>query len=210
MDIKELEKIAVKMRIDVLKMTHKANSGHIGGSFSAAEMVAALYFGVVGGKKVMKYDAKKPDWDEQDYFILSKGHSAPALYTVLAMKGFFAMKELHTLRNFGAILRGHPISYATPGVEVCTGSLGQGLSQANGIALALKLDGNTDSRVYAMVGDGECQEGMVWEAAMTAAHRRIDNICVFVDNNGLQIDGFVNDIKRVESLTEKWKGFGCI
>ncbi|MBF0274423.1 MAG: transketolase [Nitrospinae bacterium] len=198
----ELKQLANTARREILIMLNKAGSGHPGGSLSSIDILITLYF------SEMKVDASNPSWSDRDRFVLSKGHCAPALYTVLAMKGFFGMEELPTLRAFGAILRGHPISYATPGVEVCTGSLGQGLSQANGIALGLNLDKKENTRVYAVVGDGECQEGMIWEAAMTASHRNLDNLCLFIDQNGLQIDGFVKDVKRVDPLVEKWKSFG--
>jgi transketolase len=155
----------------------------------------------------MKYDPKKPDWKERDNFILSKGHAAPLLYTVLAHAGFFEHAELCTLRKLGSRLQGHPDSKCLPGVEISTGSLGQGLSVANGLALAHKLDKST-SRVYALLGDGELQEGQIWEAAMTAAHYKLDNLCALVDNNGLQIDGPVEKVMGVEPITDKWRAFG--
>jgi transketolase len=155
----------------------------------------------------MKYDAKKPGWSGRDNFILSKGHAAPLLYTVLAHAGFIEQRELCTLRQIGSRLQGHPDSKYLPGVEISTGSLGQGLSVANGLALAHKLD-KAANRVYALLGDGELQEGQVWEAAMTAAHYKLDNLCALVDNNGLQIDGPVAKVMGVEPITDKWRAFG--
>jgi len=200
--IEELQGLAKEARREIVKMLNKSASGHPGGSLSSVELVISLYFAE------MNVDPASPKWDDRDRFVLSKGHAAPVQYAALAMKGFFGTEELPKLREFGSILRGHPISYATPGVEVCTGSLGQGLSQANGIAMALQLDKRDKSRVYAIIGDGECQEGMIWEAAMSAAHRKLDNLCLFVDNNDLQIDGFVHDVKGVDPLEDKWRAFG--
>jgi transketolase len=199
--LKTLTDKARRIRIDILKMLTECGSGHTGGSLSAADIVTALYF------YKMKYDAKKPDWKGRDHFILSKGHAAPLLYTVLAHAGFIEQSELCTLRKLGSRLQGHPDSKYLPGVEISTGSLGQGLSVANGIALAHKLD-RTQNRVYALLGDGELQEGQVWEAAMTAAHYKLDNLCALVDNNGLQIDGPVAKVMGVEPITDKWSAFG--
>ena len=199
--VKMLKEKARGIRIDILKMLTECGSGHTGGSLSSADIVTALYF------YKMKYDAKKPDWKGRDHFILSKGHAAPLLYTVLAHAGFFERAELCTLRKLGSRLQGHPDSKYLPGVEISTGSLGQGLSVANGIALAYKLD-RTPNRVYALLGDGELQEGQVWEAAMTAAHYKLDNLCALVDNNGLQIDGPVAKVMGVEPITDKWRAFG--
>lgn len=189
------------IRIDILKMLTECGSGHTGGSLSAADIATALYF------YKMKYDPKKPDWKGRDNFILSKGHAAPLLYTVLAHAGFFDHTELSTLRKIGSRLQGHPDSKYLPGVEISTGSLGQGLSVANGLALAHKLD-KAPNRVYALLGDGELQEGQVWEAAMAAAHYKLDNLCAFVDNNGLQIDGPVAKVMGVEPIAEKFRAFG--
>lgn len=200
--IEELQDLAKEARREIVKMLNLSASGHPGGSLSSVEILISLYF------SEMNIDPTNPSWDDRDRFVLSKGHAAPVQYATLAMKGFFGSEELKKLRVLGSILRGHPISYATPGIEVCTGSLGQGLSQANGIAMALRLDGRNKSRVYAVIGDGECQEGMIWEAAMSAAHRKLDNLCIFVDNNDLQIDGFVHDVKGVDPLEEKWRAFG--
>ena len=199
--IQALKDRARRMRIDILKMLHGCGSGHTGGSLSATDIMTALYFAK------MKYDPKKPDWKGRDYFILSKGHAAPVLYTTLAHAGFLETSELCTLRKLGSRLQGHPDSKYLPGVEISTGSLGQGLSVACGIALAQKLD-KAANRVYAVLGDGELQEGQIWEAAMTAAHYKLDNLCILVDNNGLQIDGPVAKVMGVEPIADKWRAFG--
>jgi transketolase len=199
--LKTLEDKARRMRIDILKTLAGCGSGHTGGSLSATDIVAALYF------YKMKYDPKKPQWKGRDSFILSKGHAAPLLYTALAHAGFFEHAELCTLRKLGSRLQGHPDSKYLPGIEISTGSLGQGLSVANGVALAHKLDKNP-GRVFALLGDGELQEGQIWEAAMTAAHYKLDNLCALVDNNGLQIDGPVAKVMGVEPITDKWRAFG--
>jgi len=199
--LKALKEKAKRIRIDILKMLTDCGSGHTGGSLSAADIATALYF------YKMKYDPKKPDWKGRDNFILSKGHAAPLLYTVLAHAGFIEKSELCTLRKLGSRLQGHPDSKYLPGVEISTGSLGQGLSVANGVALAHKLD-RVPNRVYALLGDGELQEGQVWEAAMTAAHYKLDNLCALVDNNGLQIDGPVAQVMGVEPIADKWRAFG--
>lgn len=201
LDIKDLEEKARLIRIDILKMLTLAGSGHTGGSLSAADIVTALYF------YKMRYNPKDPSWRERDRFILSKGHAAPLLYAALSRAGFFDPELLKTLRKIGSPLQGHPSRQSLPGVEVSTGSLGQGLSVANGIALGLRLDG-IDSRVYCLLGDGEIQEGQIWEASMTAAHYHLDNICAIVDNNGLQIDGPVKEVMRVDPLPQKWNAFG--
>ncbi len=192
---------AKRIRIDILKMLTDCGSGHTGGSLSAADIATALYF------YKMKYNVKDARWSGRDNFILSKGHAAPLLYTVLAHAGFIELAELCTLRKIGSRLQGHPDSKYLPGVEISTGSLGQGLSVANGIALAHKLD-KAPNRVYALLGDGELQEGQIWEAAMTAAHYKLDNLCALVDNNGLQIDGPVSKVMGVEPITDKWRAFG--
>ncbi len=199
--VKSLTEKARQIRIDILKMLTECGSGHTGGSLSAADIVTALYF------YKMKYDSKKPHMKERDKFILSKGHAAPLLYAALSHAGYFATAELCTLRKLGSRLQGHPDSKYLPGVEISTGSLGQGLSVANGIALAHKID-RSASRVYALLGDGELQEGQVWEAAMTAAHYKLDNLCAIVDNNGLQIDGPVQKVMGVEPIADKWRSFG--
>jgi transketolase len=199
--IRELKDRARRMRIDILKMLHGCGSGHTGGSLSAADIMAVLYFAK------MKYDPKRPDWEGRDYFILSKGHAAPVLYATLAHAGFMDTAELCTLRKLGSRLQGHPDSKYLPGVEISTGSLGQGLSVACGIALARRLD-KAPNRVYALLGDGELQEGQIWEAAMTAAHYKLDHLCALIDNNGLQIDGPVARVMGVEPITDKWRAFG--
>jgi len=199
--VKALKEKARNIRIDILKMLTECGSGHTGGSLSAADIATALYF------YKMKHDAKQPKWKDRDNFILSKGHAAPLLYTVLAHAGYFDSAELCTLRKLGSRLQGHPDSKYLPGVEISTGSLGQGLSVANGLALAHKLDKGAN-RVYALLGDGEIQEGQVWEAAMTAAHYKLDNLCAMVDNNGLQIDGPVAKVMGVEPITDKFRAFG--
>jgi transketolase len=199
--MRALKDRARRMRIDILKTLHGCGSGHTGGSLSATDIMAALYF------YKMRYDPKKPDWKGRDYFILSKGHAAPVLYATLAHAGFIETAELCTLRKLGSRLQGHPDSKYLPGVEISTGSLGQGLSVACGIALAHKLDKATN-RVYAVLGDGELQEGQIWEAAMTGAHYKLDNLCILVDNNGLQIDGPVAKVMGVEPIADKWRAFG--
>jgi transketolase len=182
-------------------MLAESGSGHPGGSLSAVEILTSLYF------SKMRHDPKNPEWEERDKFVLSKGHGAPVLYTVLGLSGYFSTDHFGTLRKMGSILKGHPNSTTTPGVEVCTGSLGQGLSQANGLAKAAKLD-KRNTRVYVLLGDGELQEGQVWEAAMTARHYNLDNICAIIDNNGLQIDGPVVEIMNIDPIKEKWGAFG--
>lgn len=200
-DIKKLQSIAKDVRVNILKMLTEAGSGHTGGSLSAVEILTALFF------SKMRHDPKNPDWEDRDKFVLSKGHGAPALYTVLGLSGYFSTGHFNSLRKLGSILRGHPNSTTTPGVEVCTGSLGQGLSQANGLAIAAKLD-KRNTRVYVLLGDGETQEGQVWEAAMTASHYKLSNVCAIIDHNGLQIDGPVVEIMNISPIKEKWEAFG--
>jgi len=196
-----LEEKARDLRVSIVKTLHRSQSGHTGGSLSAIDMVTALYF------QVMRHDPENPLWEERDRFVLSKGHAAPAQYVALADAGYFPKEDLMMLRRLGSHLQGHPDSKGTPGVEVCTGSLGQGLSMANGMALGLRL-GNRQSRVYALLGDGELQEGQVWEAAMAAAHYRLDNLCAMVDANALQIDGEVEKVMNVGPIGEKFRAFG--
>ncbi len=200
-DIKKLQSIATEVRVSILKMLAKSGSGHPGGSLSAVEILTALFF------SKMRHDPKNPEWEGRDKFVLSKGHGAPVLYAVLGLSGYFSTDHFDSLRKLGGILRGHPNSTSTPGVEVCTGSLGQGLSQANGLAMAAKLDKKT-TRVYVLLGDGEIQEGQVWEAAMTARHYSLDNVCAIIDNNGLQIDGPVVEIMNIDPIKEKLGAFG--
>ena len=199
-DVLSLADRARIVRIEILKMLTASGSGHTGGSLSAADIVTALYF------YKMKHRPKDPAWQGRDRFILSKGHAAPLLYAVLALSGYFDKSLLGNLRQIGCPLQGHPSSKLIDGVEVSTGSLGQGLSIANGIALGLQLD-KSSSRVYCLMGDGESQEGQVWEAAMTAGHYMLDNLCAIVDVNGLQIDGKCSEVMKVEPITKKWEAF---
>jgi transketolase len=199
-DLKMLEAKAKEIRRHIIKMIAKAGSGHPGGSLSASDIITVLFF------NKMRYDPKRLDWENRDRFILSKGHAAPALYAALAEAGFFSLDELKKLRKINSLLQGHP-SKITPGVEICSGSLGQGLSVANGMALAAKVD-KKDYHVYVLLGDGEVQEGQIWEAAMTAAHYRLDNLTAILDRNRLQIDGSTEDIMSLEPLADKWKAFG--
>ncbi|MGI6574678.1 MAG: transketolase [bacterium] len=196
-----LEEMAKRVRRHIITMVAEAGSGHPGGALSIVEIVTALYFAV------MRVDPRNPAWPERDRFILSKGHACPALYGVLAEKGYFPVAELKTLRKLGSRLQGHPDMNNTPGVEMSTGSLGQGLAVANGMALAGKLD-QKDYRVYVVLGDGEVNEGSVWEAAMATAHYGLANVTAFLDFNGLQIDGQVRDVMNTEPLAEKWAAFG--
>ena len=198
----ELERRANDMRADIVRMIAEAGSGHPGGSLSCADILAALYFG-----GVLEHDPENPEWEGRDRFILAKGHAAPALYAALAQAGYIPREELATLRKLGSRLQGHPDSNQVPGVEVSTGSLGQGLSIAAGAAAGLRLDGAPQT-VFALLGDGECQEGQVWEAAMFAAHRKLDNLVAIVDRNGLQIDGRTCDVCDPGDLGAKFAAFG--
>ncbi|MDK2848609.1 MAG: transketolase [Desulfuromonadales bacterium] len=198
--VQDLEQTARELRVDILKMLHRSQSGHTGGSLSAIDIMAVLFF------HHMKHDAARPDWEERDRFVLSKGHAAPALYACLAKAGYFPSEDLATLRQLGSHLQGHPDMRKTSGVEVCTGSLGQGLSQAVGLAMANKVAGRK-SRVYALLGDGELQEGQIWEAIMSAGHYQLSNLCIVVDCNGLQIDGFTEDVMNVGPVTAKFAAF---
>jgi transketolase len=200
LSIPELEKMARQLRRHVITMIATAGSGHPGGSLSAADIVTALYF------KAMRHDPKNPQWSERDRFVLSKGHAAPILYAALAECGYFPVEELSTLRQLGSRLQGHTDRTLTPGVEMSAGSLGQGLSYGIGMALAGRLD-RKDYRVYVLIGDGECDEGQVWEAAMFAPHHKMDNITAIVDHNDLQLDGRVCDIMGLEPLADKWRAF---
>lgn len=197
----DLPSIAKKLRRHIIEMTSAAKSGHPGGSLSAVEIVTALYY------RVLRYRPSEPEWPDRDRFILSKGHAAPLLYAVLAETGFLAVNELCTLRMIDSRLQGHPDKTCTPGVEVTCGSLGQGLSFGIGVALAGRLDGKA-YRVYVLLGDGECDEGQVWEAAMAAAHYKLDNLLAIVDHNKLQIDGWNKDVMNLEPLPDKWRSFG--
>ena len=200
-DVERLEEQAVQIRKDIISMIHKAKAGHPGGSLSAVEIVTALYF------HIMNIDPANPAWPDRDRFVLSKGHSCPVLYSALARRGFFDAKELDTLRVYGSILQGHPDMHKCPGLDMSTGSLGNGLSTAVGMALSAKLH-HQDYMTYALLGDGECQEGLVWEAAMAASHHELKNLIAIVDCNGVQINGFTNDIMRVEPIADKWRAFG--
>ena len=197
----ELEEAARRIRKHIIRMTGSAGSGHPGGSLSAADIVTVLYM------NEMNYRPEEPDWPGRDRFVLSKGHAAPVLYAALAEAGFFPVDDLLTLRQWGSHLQGHPDMRSTPGVEMSTGSLGQGLSAACGMAIAAKIDGQP-WRVYALVGDGEMQEGQIWEAAMTAAHRRLDNLVTFIDHNGLQIDGTCEEVKSMRNPGARFAAFG--
>ena len=199
--VTHLEEKARQLRVAIVKTLHASQSGHTGGSLSAIDMVTALYF------HKMRHNPTDPAWEGRDRFVLCKGHAAPAQYVALAEAGYFPREDLMMLRRLGSHLQGHPDSKGTPGVEVCTGSLGQGLSMAVGMALGLRLD-QRDNRVYALLGDGELQEGQVWEAAMAAAHYKVDNLCAMVDANGLQIDGEVTKVMNVNPIADKFRAFG--
>ena len=198
---KRLQTIACKVRMGIIESTHAAKCGHPGGSMSAADMITYLYF------KELNVDPKNPQWEDRDRFVLSKGHCAPALYAALAHRGFFPVEDLVTLRKVGSYLQGHPNMNSVPGVDMSTGSLGQGISTACGMALAGKVQGK-DYRVYTLLGDGEIQEGQVWEACMLSSHYKLDNLCVIIDNNGLQIDGDVAKVMSPYPIDEKLAAFG--
>ena len=205
-DIATLESIAREGRVQILRMLTHAGSGHPGGSLSVIDILTTLYF------HRLRYDARRPDWEDRDRLILSKGHCVPAQYFCMARAGFFPMERVTTLRKLGSPLQGHPDRMMLPGIEAATGSLGQGLSVALGMALGLKLGGKR-ARVYCIVGDGEIQEGQVWESAMSAPKlgapdHHLDNLCVVLDQNGIQLDDFVKKILDVEPVAEKWKAFG--
>lgn len=201
MDIAQLKIQAKKIRRDIIKMLGEAGSGHPGGSLSSTDLMTALFF------NTLRHRPKEPQYPDRDRFVLSKGHCAPVLYACLAEAGYFPVEHLLTLRKLGSCLQGHPSCKDVSGVEVSTGSLGMGLSVAVGMALGAKLD-QKDVRVFCLVGDGELQEGQIWEATMSAGHYRLDNLCCIVDNNDLQIDGRVKDIMNVYPLADKFKAFG--
>ena len=198
---KQLMAAACKVRMGAIKGVHAAKAGHPGGSLSAADLFTYLYF------KELRIDPKNPKWEDRDRFVLSKGHTAPGLYAALALRGYFPEEDLLTLRQIGSHLQGHPNMNLTPGVDMSTGSLGQGVSTAAGMALAAKYQGK-DCRVYTLLGDGEIQEGEVWEAFMFAHHYKLDNLCVIIDNNGLQSDGRVEDVMSPYPIPEKLRAFG--
>lgn len=200
-NIRKLNLMAVKIRKHIIEMLYRAKSGHPGGSLSAVDALVALYF------VHMKHNPKKPNDPNRDRFILSKGHAAPALYAVLAESGYFDVKELTKLRTMNCMLQGHPVCTYVPGVEASTGSLGHGLSFANGVALAGRLD-KKDYKVYAMLGDGETGEGQIWEAAAVASHYKLDNLTAMIDRNFLQIDGYTEDVLKLESVRDRWNSFG--
>lgn len=198
---KELEIFATQIRMGIIEGTYNAKAGHPGGSLSAAEVFAYLY-----GKE-MRYDPKNPKWEDRDRFVLSKGHCAPGLYSALAYKGFFPVEDIKTLRKIDSYLQGHPNMNTVPGIDMSTGSLGQGVSAAAGMAKGAKYLGK-DINVYTLLGDGEIEEGQVWEAFMFAAQYKLDNLCVIIDSNGLQIDGACKDVMNAEPIDEKMKAFG--
>jgi len=201
LSIEEMKEMAKRLRRHIITMTGKAGSGHPGGSLSAAEIVTALYF------KVLRHTPRDPQWSDRDRFILSKGHAAPLLYAALAECGYFPVDELSTLRQLDSRLQGHTDRTVTPGVEMSAGALGQGLSFAIGIALAGRLN-SQKYRVYVLLGDGECDEGQVWEGAMATAHFKLDSLVAIVDNNGQQIDGWNRDVMNLDPFNQKWQAFG--
>jgi transketolase len=200
-NIEELRTFAKGIRRHIIEMIGAAKSGHPGGSLSAVEIVASLYC------DVMRHDPARPDWSERDRFILSKGHAAPVLYAVMAEWGYCPVDTLNTLRKMGSPYQGHPDRRFLPSLEASTGSLGQGLSLALGMGAAARLDG-ASWRTYVMLGDGECQEGQIWEAAMFGAQQKLDNVCCIVDYNKIQLDGFIKDVMELEPFADKWRAFG--
>ena len=199
--IDELKEIAKKIRLGIIDAVYYGKSGHPGGSLSIADIMTVLYF------DEMNIDSEKPDWEERDRLVLSKGHCSPALYSALAYRGFFPIEDLKTFRNINSYLQGHPDRKHIPGVDMTTGSLGQGLSAANGMAIAGKIE-NKNYRVYCILGDGELEEGQIWEAAMSANKYKLDNLCVIIDNNNLQIDGTIDEVMSSKPIDEKFRSFG--
>lgn len=200
-DVNELEKKALQIRQEILKQVYNAQSGHPGGSLSIADIMAVLYF------NEMNVDKNNPNWEDRDRFVLSKGHCVAALYATLAIKGYFGMEDLSKFRKIDGNLQGHPDMTKVSGIDMSTGSLGQGMSAAVGMAIAGKLD-NKQYRVYTIVGDGEIEEGQIWEAAMSASKYKLDNLCVIVDNNNLQIDGTIEEVIGLNKIDEKFQSFG--
>lgn len=200
--IKDLKEKAREIRKWTIRMLAAAGSGHPGGSLSCADIITALYF------KIMRHDPQNPKWSDRDRFILSKGHAVPTLYAALALAGYLPTEALLTLRKLDSLLQGHPDMLYTPGIEMSSGSLGQGLSVAVGISLAGKRLDKRSYRVYTLLGDGEIQEGQIWEGAMCASHYKLDNLCAFLDYNKLQIDGMVEDVMNIEPVVDKWRAFG--
>ena len=200
-DINELSKKTIEVRRGIIDAVYSAKSGHPGGSLSIADILTVLYF------NQMNIDEKNPNWEDRDRIVLSKGHCSPALYSALANRGFFDIDDIKTFRNIESKLQGHPDMNKVPGVDISSGSLGQGLSVANGMAIAGKMD-NKDYRVYCILGDGEIEEGQIWEAAMTSSKYQLDNLCVIVDNNNLQIDGTIEEVMSSYPIDEKFKSFG--
>lgn len=201
LDVQELEKKARRIREDIVEEVYSAKSGHPGGSLSVADILTVLYF------REMNINPENPNWEDRDRFVLSKGHCSPALYSCLANRGFFSVEDLKSFRNISSYLQGHPDKNKVPGVDMTTGSLGQGLSAANGIAIAGKMDQKT-YRVYCVLGDGEIEEGQIWEAAMAANKYKLDNLCVIVDNNNLQIDGTIEEVMSSYPIDAKFRSFG--
>lgn len=197
----QLAEIARRIRLNIIRQVAAAGSGHPGGSLSATDILTVLYF------RHLRHDPKNPEWADRDRFILSKGHATPLLYATLAEAGYFDSSLLDSFRQLGSPLQGHPVRNSVPGIEMSTGALGQGLSIANGVAMGLRLNGS-DATVFVMMGDGEVQEGMIWEAAMTASHYQLDNLVGILDLNGIQIDGFTADVMDIEPIADKWRAFG--
>ena len=200
-DNKKLEEMTKKVRLGIIEAVYNNQSGHPGGSLSIADIMTVLYF------NEMNIDNENPKWEDRDRLILSKGHCSPALYSALANRGYFPVEDLKTFRNINSYLQGHPDMKHIPGVDMTTGSLGQGLSAANGMAISAKLD-NKNYRVYCILGDGEIEEGQIWEAAMASNKYKLDNLCVIVDNNNLQIDGTIEEVMNSNPIDEKFKSFG--
>lgn len=200
--VEELKQLAIKMRQTALTMIYKAQSGHPGGALSAADLVTALYF------RELNVDPNNPTWDDRDRFVLSKGHACPIQYAALALRGFVPYETIYKLREYGSPFQGHPDMKKCPGIDISTGSLGQGLSCAVGMAIAGKRD-QKDYRVFCLLGDGECQEGQIWEAVQTAVKYQLDNLFIFVDYNNLQIDGFCDEVMPLLDLEKKFEAFGC-